>query len=118
MLCRHIHGAGDIPTTIILSGIGYTLLKENGCPPGKSKFGRSMMMGIPIAACLGGFATPVGSGINVLCINLLKNIAGQDVTFLQWTLIGAPLAVALTPARLVHPYCDGETRNRGGAGTG
>ena len=54
------------------------------------------MMGIPIAACLGGFATPVGSGINVLCINLLKNIAGQDVTFLQWTLIGAPLAVVLT----------------------
>ena len=86
----------DIPTTIILSGIGYTLLKENGCLPGKSKFGRSMMMGIPIAACLGGFATPVGSGINVLCINLLKNIAGQDVTFLQWTLIGAPLAVVLT----------------------
>ena len=98
MICSAVISTvlADIPTTIILSGIGYTLLKENGCLPGKSRFGRSMMMGIPIAACLGGFATPVGSGINVLCINLLKNIAGQDVTFLQWTLIGAPLAVVLT----------------------
>ena len=75
-----------------------------------------MMMGIPIAACLGGFATPVGSGINVLCINLLKNIAGQDVTFLQWTLIGAPLAVVLT--LIAWFILTGETRNRGGAGAG
>lgn len=86
----------DIPTTIILSGIAYTLLKENNCLPGSSKFGRSIMMGIPIAACLGGFATPVGSGINVLCINLIKNVAGKDITFLQWTAIGLPLAIIMT----------------------
>ena len=120
MICSAVISTvlADIPTTIILSGIGYTLLKENGCLPGKSRFGRSMMMGIPIAACLGGFATPVGSGINVLCINLLKNIAGQDVTFLQWTLIGAPLAVVLTLLAwfilsvLVKPEIDEVQRQR------
>lgn len=97
MICSGVISSvlADIPTTIILSGIGYTLLEKNGCEPGKSKFGRAMMMGIPIAACLGGFATPVGSGINVLCINLLKNVAGQDINFLQWSIIGIPLAVVL-----------------------
>jgi len=86
----------DIPTAIILSSIGNTLLVKNNCRPGKSNFGKAMMMGIPIAACLGGFATPVGSGINVLCINLLKNVAGMDITFMQWTAIGLPLAVVMT----------------------
>ena len=85
----------DIPTTIILSSIAKEILDKNGCKPGKSKFGRSMMIGIPIAACLGGFATPVGSGINVLCINLLKNTTGQDITFMQWTAIGLPLAIIM-----------------------
>lgn len=86
----------DIPTAIILSSIASTLLEKNGCKPGQSNFGKSMMMGIPIAACLGGFATPVGSGINVLCINLLKNITGIDVSFMQWTAIGLPMAVVMT----------------------
>lgn len=86
----------DIPTTIILSSIAYSLLKENHCEPGKSNLGRAMMIGIPVAACLGGFATPVGSGINVLCMNLLKNTTGMEVTFMQWTAIGFPMAIVLT----------------------
>ena len=86
----------DIPTAIILSSIAYTLLEKNDCKPGHSNYGKAVMMGIPIAACLGGFATPVGSGINILCINLLKNVAGIDVTFMQWTAIGLPMAVVMT----------------------
>lgn len=86
----------DIPTSIILSSIAYTLLEKNNCKPGNSNFGKSIMMGIPIAACLGGFATPVGSGINVLCINLLKNVAGIEISFMQWTAIGFPMAVVVT----------------------
>lgn len=86
----------DIPTTIILSSIAKGILDNNHCEVGKSNFGKSMMMGIPIAACLGGFATPVGSGINVLCINLLKNITGLEISFMQWTAIGLPMAVVTT----------------------
>lgn len=86
----------DIPTAIILSSIAKELLDKNGCEPGKSNYGKAVMMGIPIAACLGGFATPVGSGINVLCINLLKNVTGMDVTFGQWTAIGLPMSIVMT----------------------
>ena len=85
----------DIPTAIILAGIALPILKESGCEPGKSKYGKAVMMGIPIAAALGGIATPAGSGLNILTINLLNNVAGVNITFAQWTLIGAPIALVL-----------------------
>lgn len=86
----------DIPTAIVFSGIAYPILKKNGCEPGKSKFGMAIMMGIPIAACIGGFGTPAGSGLNVLALDLLKNNANVEVSFLQWAILGIPFAIILT----------------------
>lgn len=88
----------DIPTAVIFSGMAYTLLKKNDCTPGKSNFGKAMMMGIPIAAAIGGIGTPAGSGINVLALSLLKSTAKIDINFLQWTAIGFPMAILLTLA--------------------
>ena len=86
----------DIPTAIILAGIAMPLLKESGCEPGKSNYGKAVMIGIPIAAALGGIATPAGSGLNILTINLLNNVAGENITFLQWAAVGYPVAIVLT----------------------
>jgi len=86
----------DIPTAIIFAGIAHPILQQNHCEPGKSNFGRAVMMGIPIAAAIGGFATPAGSGLNVLTISLLKSTANVDINFLQWTAIGFPVALILT----------------------
>lgn len=85
----------DIPTAIIFSGIAYTLLKKNNCMPGKSNFGKSIMIGIPVAAAIGGVGTPAGSGLNVLAISLIKSSANVEVNFLQWTMIGFPMAIIL-----------------------
>lgn len=86
----------DIPTAIIFSGMAYTLLKKNNCMPGKSNFGKSVMMGIPIAAAIGGIGTPAGSGLNLLAISLIKSSSNVDVNFLQWAAIGFPMALVLT----------------------
>lgn len=86
----------DIPTAIILAGIALPMLKESGCEPGKSNYGKAVMIAIPIAAALGGIATPAGSGLNILTINLLNNVAGQNITFLQWSMVGYPVAIVLT----------------------
>lgn len=86
----------DIPTAIIFASIAYGILQNNNCKPGESNFGKAMMMGIPIAAALGGFGTPAGSGINVLAITLMKQVAGVELGFLQWTMIGFPMAIILT----------------------
>lgn len=86
----------NIPTSIIFGAIGYEILKRNNCLPRESNFGKSIMLGIPIAASIGGVATPAGSGVNILAINLLKNVTGIDIGFLQWSIVGAPLAFLLT----------------------
>lgn len=85
----------DIPTAIILAGIAYPLLQDSGCQPGKSNFGKAVMIGIPISTAIGGFATPAGSGLNILTINLLNNVAGVEISFLQWTAVGLPMALVL-----------------------
>lgn len=85
----------DIPTAIILAGIAYPLLKDSGCEPGKSNFGKAVMIGIPISTAIGGIGTPAGSGLNILTINLLNNIAGVEISFLQWTAVGLPIAIVL-----------------------
>lgn len=85
----------DIPTALIFGGLAYSLLQKNELEPGKSNFGRSMMVGIPVASAIGGIATPAGSGLNVLSINLLESTTGISINFLQWTMIGLPMAVVL-----------------------
>lgn len=87
----------DIPTTVMFASIAIGLLERTGCVPGKSNFGRAVMMGIPIAAAIGGVGTPAGSGINVMALGLLKDTAHVEVNFLQWSALGIPLVLILTP---------------------
>ena len=50
------------------------------------------MIGLPIAAYAGGLITPVGAPSNVIAIDMLRNAAGIDISFLQWFAIMLPLA--------------------------
>ncbi|WP_086347338.1 SLC13 family permease [Candidatus Enterococcus clewellii] len=86
----------SIPAAIIFAGVATTLLKKNNCTPGKSNFGKQMMIGIPVAAAIGGIGTPAGSGLNVLAISLLESTAGVTINFFQWTMVGFPMAIILT----------------------
>lgn len=87
----------DIPVAMMFGSIAYELLQKNHCEPGKSSFGKAMMIGIPVAAAIGGFATPVGSGLNILTLNTLAKVTNGAVTvnFLQWSAIGVPMALLL-----------------------
>lgn len=86
----------DIPTAVMMAGIAYPLLVANGCEPGKSNFGKAIMLGISVASSIGGVGTPAGSGMNVLALSLLRTNAKMEVSFLQWSAIGIPVAIVLT----------------------
>lgn len=86
----------DIPTALIFFGISAPLLMQNNCEPGKSKFGKAMMLGIPTASAIGGIGTPAGSGMNAVSMALLKNISGVEISFVQWSIVGIPVAIAST----------------------
>jgi len=87
----------DVPACAIFMALILPILTKIEARPGSSNLGKAMMMGIPIAALIGGVATPAGSSINILGINLLQKAAGIDVTFLQWMAIGVPMVVVLIP---------------------
>lgn len=85
----------DIPTAFIFGALAAELLKKNGCMPGCSNFGKSVMIGIPIAATVGGLGTPAGGALNVMTISMLANICGIEISFLQWTLVCFPFAAIM-----------------------
>lgn len=60
------------------------------------------MMGIPIAALIGGVATPAGSSINVLALDLFAAFSEQyqlnlQISFIQWMTLGIPMVMVLLP---------------------
>ena len=86
----------DIPTALIFFGICHPLLEKNNCEPGKSKYGKALMLGIPVGAAIGGIGTPAGSGMNAVTMSLLKSICGVEISFAQWSIVGVPVAVIST----------------------
>jgi len=87
----------DVPACAIFMAIALGLFSENGIEPGRSSFGRAVMIGIPIASLIGGVATPAGSSINILGIDFIERFGGVRVPFLHWMAIGVPMALVLTP---------------------
>lgn len=85
----------DIPTAFIFGSLAAELLRKNNCLPGCSNFGKAIMIGIPIAATVGGIGTPAGGALNVMTISMLQNLADINITFLQWTIICFPFAIIM-----------------------
>ena len=50
-----------------------------------------------MATMNGGMATPAGSSNNILAMGLVEQLTGQSISFLQWSVVGLPLAILLTP---------------------
>lgn len=87
----------DMIVVIMMMPVALLLLKNSGCEAGKSKFGKAFMIGIPIGALIGGMGTPAGAAPNAIAIGLLKETAGIEISFMQWTLIAMPIVLLLTP---------------------
>lgn len=92
----------DVPACAVFMTMGLELLKRLGVQPRDSRFGRALMMGVPIAALIGGVATPAGSSVNVLGIQQITDFADKhqldlQITFLQWSAIGIPMVLVLIP---------------------
>ncbi len=87
----------DVPACAIFMAIGLGVLKKLDARPGESRFGKAVMIGIPIASLIGGVATPAGSSINVLGIHFIEEHGGVRIPFLDWMLLGVPMVLVLLP---------------------
>jgi len=80
----------------IMVPIAFGILNLVEARPGESELGKAMMIGIAYAASIGGMGTPVGTPPSSVTIGFLKELAGIEVTFLQWMARGVPVSLAMT----------------------
>lgn len=82
----------NLSTCIIYLSLGLALLRANNCEPLKSNLGKCLMIGVPACSGVGGLITPAGTPGNLLIMDLLST-QGITLTFTQWTMLFAPLAL-------------------------
>lgn len=56
---------------------------------------RCMMICLAVAALTGGMITPAGSSMNLICLDMLERYAGVGVRFIDWIMVGMPLAAVM-----------------------
>lgn len=81
-------------------GIGVLSLVD--APPGNSRFGTALMLGIAWAASIGGVGTIIGTPPNGIALGVLNATFAQDpgyhrITFLDWMKFGVPFVLLLLP---------------------
>lgn len=87
----------EMAVAAMLLPIGVSILKGAGVKPRESNFGRALMIACAWGPMAGGVATPAGCGPNPLTISFLKDLAGVNITFLDWMILGVPAAILMVP---------------------
>ena len=54
-----------------------------------------LLIGVPIGSILGGAATPVGSSINVMALNIMHQYSGLQVPFMHWVVVCMPVTALM-----------------------
>ncbi len=73
------------------------LLEAEGERPGESRFGTAVALAVAWGPLVGACATPAGSGSNPVVVRFLSELAGLDISFVQWMGLGVPLTLILLP---------------------
>src|SRR5688572_7305715 len=72
-------------------------IKDGPTSPERN-FALGLMLVVGYAATLGGLATIIGTPPNVVFVGLLNTFNGQKISFLEWMLMGIPVALTLLTA--------------------
>lgn len=88
-------------TALIMMPMALAVLEggggAEGDTPRQSGIFGALPMGIAFAASIGGLGTIVGSPTNAIAVGLLDQIAGVQITFVQWSMYGVPLVLLGVP---------------------
>lgn len=87
----------DMAVAAILLPLGVCILRDARLEPKKSNFGRALMISCAWGPIIGGMATPAGCSPNPLTIGFLKELAGVDLSFGEWMLMGVPATILMIP---------------------
>lgn len=65
------------------------------------RFTLALLLGVCYAASIGGVATPVGTPTNLIALDALSKINGDEIGFGTWIRFGVPAMILLVPAAWV-----------------
>ena len=85
----------DVAVVAMMLPPAVALLRSAHFTPKHSNFGRGLMMAIMFGATQGGACTPAGVSANVATHSILRETAGIQLSFLDWTLMVMPIFVVL-----------------------
>ena len=88
---QHRHDRDDVSDRAVDRGAPGA----HGRDGGARQFALVMMLITSFGASIGGMGTPVGTPPNLIGIGMLERLAGVDVTFFQWMLLGVPAVVLM-----------------------
>lgn len=83
----------DLAAAAIFIGIGLAIVEANGGIKGQSGLAKALTLTVGACAAIGGIGTPLGNSLNMLCISMVDQFMGVRVTFFNWCVICAPLAI-------------------------
>ena len=87
----------NIPATLMFMSACLSFLELYDNEEDKARTGRAIMISLPIAGMIGGCITPAGSSNNILALSLLEENTGYVISFVEWMIICAPLAIIMLP---------------------
>lgn len=81
-------------TALMMMPIGVAALTLTRLSPGKSSFGKAVVLGVAYSATIGGLGTLVGTPPNIITTKFLST-TGISVGFVEWSLKAMPLMAAM-----------------------
>jgi sodium-dependent dicarboxylate transporter 2/3/5 len=89
-------------TCAMMLPLSLGILSFAGAQPGKSNYGRALMLGIAWAASIGGMGTLIGTPPNGIAVGIMNKALGADpafhrITFLDWMKFGIPYVILFLP---------------------
>jgi sodium-dependent dicarboxylate transporter 2/3/5 len=85
----------EMAAAAMLMPLARSILQEEGVKPLESNFGKALMIATAWGPVVGGVGTPAGSGSNTLAVSFLKEMAGVDLSFVDWMVFGIPCVILL-----------------------
>jgi len=87
----------NMSVSAILLPVALNILRKCRAAPLKSNFGRALMIAVAWGPAIGGITTPVGNGANIVALGYLRELAGVQIDFLRWMIVGVPAAIMILP---------------------
>jgi sodium-dependent dicarboxylate transporter 2/3/5 len=68
------------------------------------EFATAMMLICAFGASIGGIGTPIGTPPNLIGIGMLSRIAGTEISFFEWMVLGVPIVLVLMGFLVAYFY--------------